>query len=455
MNDYVFMTDREFQEYQKGGKVKSRVNEAGNYTKPSMRKRLFQKIKAGSKGGNPGQWSARKAQMLAREYKAKGGGYKQDGGYAITPFERKYGILAGKNKFKFPVRAEQQMTMNPGGLPLSFPVYYKGLVNGIKSDEGIAMPGQDFKVYGDEVHEYPIYKKGGAVNKYNITKAQEGTEFDYELEGYSPISNTSSAITNSNNITNRITPMNVNDVITKEDEAGSDFAFDSPAPKQGFLSRYINKFKRDPEDYYKVESYDIPYASMAYNMSRFAEGPDEVPLRTNPYESSVLSGLRNTRIRSNYRPAMLAQNKAINQVRSSSTSVPQMMANLQNMNANIQGKMIDADMVTANQNAQLAQRYYDTMRTMGQERANRMSTVDDINRRNREAQMNYLAQNASMFDDIRKQKRTLDSAKRQDQMNVLGMNMQAGDIKYAMNPDGTISTLYRDPISGEWKPMNR
>ena len=57
-------------------KKKSRVNEAGNYTKPAMRKRLFNKIKAGSKGGRAGQWSARKAQMLARQYKAKGGGYK-------------------------------------------------------------------------------------------------------------------------------------------------------------------------------------------------------------------------------------------------------------------------------------------------------------------------------------------------------------------------------------------
>jgi hypothetical protein len=64
--------------YAKGGKAKSksRVNEAGNYTKPALRKRLFEKIKAGSKGGKPGQWSARKAQMLAREYKAAGGGYK-------------------------------------------------------------------------------------------------------------------------------------------------------------------------------------------------------------------------------------------------------------------------------------------------------------------------------------------------------------------------------------------
>jgi hypothetical protein len=53
-------------------KSKSRVNEAGNYTKPTMRKRLFNRIKAGSKGGAPGQWSARKAQMLARAYKAAG-----------------------------------------------------------------------------------------------------------------------------------------------------------------------------------------------------------------------------------------------------------------------------------------------------------------------------------------------------------------------------------------------
>mgnify|MGYP006096559311 FL=1 len=57
-------------------KTKSKVNEAGNYTKPTMRKRLYKKIMAGTKGGNAGQWSARKAQMLAKKYKEKGGGYK-------------------------------------------------------------------------------------------------------------------------------------------------------------------------------------------------------------------------------------------------------------------------------------------------------------------------------------------------------------------------------------------
>ena len=56
----------------KGG---STVNAAGNYTKPGMRKNLFNQIKAGGKGGAPGQWSARKAQMLAKQYKSKGGGY--------------------------------------------------------------------------------------------------------------------------------------------------------------------------------------------------------------------------------------------------------------------------------------------------------------------------------------------------------------------------------------------
>ena len=69
-------------ELKKGGsitkkkKTKSKVNEAGNYTKPGLRKRIFNRIKAGSKGGKPGQWSARKAQMLAKAYKAAGGGYR-------------------------------------------------------------------------------------------------------------------------------------------------------------------------------------------------------------------------------------------------------------------------------------------------------------------------------------------------------------------------------------------
>ena len=69
-------------ELKKGGSVKkkrkskSTVNKAGNYTKPTMRKALFNRIKAGGKGGRPGQWSARKAQMLAKQYKSKGGGYR-------------------------------------------------------------------------------------------------------------------------------------------------------------------------------------------------------------------------------------------------------------------------------------------------------------------------------------------------------------------------------------------
>ena len=57
-------------------KKKSTVNAAGNYTKPAMRASLFKKIKAGSRGGDPGEWSARKAQLLASEYKKAGGGYR-------------------------------------------------------------------------------------------------------------------------------------------------------------------------------------------------------------------------------------------------------------------------------------------------------------------------------------------------------------------------------------------
>ena len=64
--------DTDFDQYAEGGKV----NAAGNYTKPGMRKSLFNQIKAGGKGGAPGQWSARKSQLLAMKYKARGGGYR-------------------------------------------------------------------------------------------------------------------------------------------------------------------------------------------------------------------------------------------------------------------------------------------------------------------------------------------------------------------------------------------
>lgn len=62
-----------------GGSIKSKssVNKAGNYTKPSLRKKLFNEIKASATHGTAaGQWSARKAQLLAQRYKKSGGGYK-------------------------------------------------------------------------------------------------------------------------------------------------------------------------------------------------------------------------------------------------------------------------------------------------------------------------------------------------------------------------------------------
>lgn len=63
--------------YAEGGTTKSKVNQAGVYTKPGMRKSLFESIKSRAvQGTAAGQWSARKAQLLAKQYKARGGGYK-------------------------------------------------------------------------------------------------------------------------------------------------------------------------------------------------------------------------------------------------------------------------------------------------------------------------------------------------------------------------------------------
>lgn len=63
--------------FDKGGKTKSKVNEAGNYTKPGLRKRIVSQVKAAAtQGTGAGQWSARKAQLVAKKYKASGGGYR-------------------------------------------------------------------------------------------------------------------------------------------------------------------------------------------------------------------------------------------------------------------------------------------------------------------------------------------------------------------------------------------
>jgi putative N-acetylmannosamine-6-phosphate epimerase len=67
----------DFTQYKEGGKVKSKVNAAGNYTKPELRKRIFNSVKAAAiVGTGAGQWSARKAQVMAKRYKAAGGGYR-------------------------------------------------------------------------------------------------------------------------------------------------------------------------------------------------------------------------------------------------------------------------------------------------------------------------------------------------------------------------------------------
>ena len=67
----------DFTQYKEGGEVKSKVNEAGNYTKPGLRKRIFNSVKAAAiVGTGAGQWSARKAQVMAKRYKAAGGGYR-------------------------------------------------------------------------------------------------------------------------------------------------------------------------------------------------------------------------------------------------------------------------------------------------------------------------------------------------------------------------------------------
>mgnify|MGYP003147906872 CR=1 FL=1 len=158
-------------EMEKGG---STVNKAGNYTKPGMRKNLFNKIKAGGKGGNPGQWSARKAQMLAKQYKAAGGGYKEKGG-EIKKF--KPHMMYGEGKSKKALTYEEHLSLKKKGWSHSKPSKMQkgGMLSGKRHKDGgvkaivdgsemVELEGGEYIMSRDAVRKHGVEK----LNKMNF-----------------------------------------------------------------------------------------------------------------------------------------------------------------------------------------------------------------------------------------------------------------------------------------------
>jgi len=140
---------------------KSTVNKAGNYTKPGMRKRIFNRIKAGGKGGNPGQWSARKAQMLAKAYKAAGGGYKEEGGKIMPKYKK------GGGTFKPHMMYKGDKTVKANTYQEHLDYGKKGYVHSKKKELGGMLKGPSHAEGGIPIEveggEYIIKKK--SVNK--------------------------------------------------------------------------------------------------------------------------------------------------------------------------------------------------------------------------------------------------------------------------------------------------
>lgn len=93
---------------------------ASKYTKPALREKLKRKIMASNKGGRPGQWSARKSQMLAKQYKAEGGGYRKPQGRtasqrSLTRWTKQDWQAAGKGGVYLPKRAIAALKSTPKG----------------------------------------------------------------------------------------------------------------------------------------------------------------------------------------------------------------------------------------------------------------------------------------------------------------------------------------------------
>lgn len=488
-------------------------------------------------------WYARHAKSLKNNphFRAYARKTWKEGGYATTPEEYEMGLLVGKNKFKMPFTANHNMTMTPRGLPISFPVYYEGLVKGMKTDSGVALPGQDFQVYGDEVREYPMYQTGGNLNRLAPRAVNVRSDYKYDpnantVPSFSPQKRLRIGVANFKIPADYGKPKGIDDKFIMKDDSNPlplkvsdekpitytyeklkgkkggylkdkntyvtkdgketrrgiwantylkkkregklqrggdankygtipqgewDAIYGASAPagdKPSFLSKVKDTVKSalttdENYDPYKVQSFDIPYASMAYNLARAAEGPDKELVRTNPYQSEVINTAKYNRVRPNFRPMEMAQNKLASQVRGSVGSVPSMMSNMQNVTSNTQRNMADTALQAANQNAQLTANYANTLSQEGWRTAQEQGRVDDLNQRNKAAHFAHLAEVAAGVDSARKQQRVLGDADRFTDMELTATNATASDVKFVRLPNGRIVQYYRDPITGEFKPV--
>jgi hypothetical protein len=122
---------------------------------------------------------------------------KKNGGYAKTKEDYELGLLKGKNKFKFNNMGPHNMTMTPNGYTIPFPVMYQGFAGGHLVDQGVALPGENFNVFGDFIQETPMMKYGGypkyQTGDYSTIGIPPGNELGI-FAGFGPASNVTQPI---------------------------------------------------------------------------------------------------------------------------------------------------------------------------------------------------------------------------------------------------------------------
>ena len=402
--------------------------------------------------------------------------------YAKTPFERANGIMVGKDRFKFNKNKSHNMTMNTPMGTVPFPIQYMGLHNGKVTDSGIAYPGQNFKVKGSEVREYPLYRKGGRFySKGSMPWLRDGHDKKYQsgdvlkplptlsrLSGVTSIGSPSpityqpennkpypygrfSSMTGlSNPFASKTSSDFSHPFYSRSDIKPNNSLLDKTG--RGFKSAY-NKYKdyMNSHDPYKAQLKDFPIASTIYNVSQGLKKTKEKP-EYNRYATNALSGLKQLKYKPNFNPLYLQTKDLSYKINNSTSSVAGKMANLQNAYGNMNRAIIDETRNAANINNQYKQNYYNALYGEGAQRAQERRRIVQNNLQHEATRRHHLGQAAQTFDQFRGLNRDLRNRKISDQMNLAAINAKNPDSPFMFDDNYNLIQMYRDK-NGKLRPV--
>lgn len=398
---------------------------------------------------------------------------------AKTPMDYSAGLLKGVNTFNFGHGGNHPMTMNPHGISLTIPIYYQGLSKkGKIVDEGIAMPGEEFNVKGNEVREIPLYRQGGYIPKYQYSGDLEDPYQMQDPSMNSPFSGpflpekamyegieagppsylksaapASSYLPTKNSISGASVPYNP---LSNTPSRGLPLQYDNKdffnmqKPYKGSMQHdwdilteslggAAQKVGQGFKDFAKFDPYevnltDLPLNTM-YNLYRgIFEKADKTPLINNRYDSAYLSGLQHLKYRPDYTKELLMNTGLQNKIRGSVSSIPGMMNNMiqaqSNLNEMISAKEKDA----ANTNIGLTTNYLNAMKGVGDKRA--ANLLDNIreNQAHKASKKLFLAQGIKGADDFLDNFRKFKQQELSNKYTEAALNMQSSNYKVYIDP---------------------